>query len=213
MDRRTFIASAVAGLGLPRFALAETAIGSATLTTVSDGHLVLPGSFIFAPMPEAELAEVLGDLNIDPVELTPECNLALWRDGDRNVLFDVGSGPDFMPSAGIVADSLDAMGLSPEDITDVIFTHAHPDHIWGLLDDFGDPLFTEAAYHMGRAEWDYWWNPETVETIGDARAAFAAGQLRFRIRRPQCLRTFPRPDSIPSNLRSWATGSMPSCAR
>lgn len=31
---------------------------------------------------------------------------------------------------------------------------------------------------MGRAEWDYWWNPETVRTIGDARAAFAVGAKR-----------------------------------
>jgi glyoxylase-like metal-dependent hydrolase (beta-lactamase superfamily II) len=31
---------------------------------------------------------------------------------------------------------------------------------------------------MGRAEWDYWWNPETVNTIGEARAAFAVGAKR-----------------------------------
>ena len=181
MDRRTFIAATLATggtLALPRFALAEAAIGSGTLTTVSDGHLVLPGSFIFAPMPEGELAEVLAPYDVDREELRPECNLALWRDGDRTVLFDVGSGPDFMPTAGIIVESLDAMGLAPDDITDVIFTHAHPDHIWGLLDDFDEPLFTEASYRMGRAEWDYWWNPETVDTIGAERQAFAVGAKR-----------------------------------
>ena len=60
----------------------------------------------------------------------------------------------------------------------MVFTHAHPDHIWGLLDEFDDPLFTEATYMMGRDEWDYWWNPETVNTIGEARAAFAVGAKR-----------------------------------
>jgi glyoxylase-like metal-dependent hydrolase (beta-lactamase superfamily II) len=165
-------------LALPRFAQAQITLGSATLTTVSDGSLVLPGSFIFEPMPEADLVTILRDYNLSKDRLTPECNLALFRDGTRNVLFDVGSGPDFMPSAGTLVNSLDRLGMTPEDITHVVFTHAHPDHIWGLLDEFDDPLFYNATYMMGRGEWDYWWNPETVNTIGDARAAFAVGAKR-----------------------------------
>ena len=69
-------------------------------------------------------------------------------------------------------------GLAPEDVTHVVFTHCHPDHLWGVLDDFDEPLFYEAQYMMGRAEWDYWWNPETVNEIGEARAAFAVGAKR-----------------------------------
>ncbi len=171
-------AAAFAGTGLAGKAVAEMAIGGATLTTVSDGNLVLPADFIFAPMPQTELAPLREKLGVGGDQLTPECNLALYRDGERNVLFDVGSGPDFQPTAGSVADSLDAIGMAPEDITHVIFTHAHPDHIWGLLDDFGDPLFYEATYLMGRVEWDYWWNPATVDEIGEARQAFAVGAKR-----------------------------------
>ena len=173
--------SVLAGLGS---ALAFTprvqarALGSATLSTVSDGSLVLPGSFIFEPMPKDDLAPILSEYGISSERLEPECNLALYQDGTNTVLFDVGSGPDFMPSAGSVLDSLDAAGIAPEDVTHVVFTHAHPDHIWGLIDDFDEPVFYEASYMMGRAEWDYWWNPETVNTIGDARAAFAVGAKR-----------------------------------
>ncbi|MEO0773621.1 MAG: MBL fold metallo-hydrolase [Pseudomonadota bacterium] len=154
------------------------AIGSATLTTVSDGYLTLPGSFLFDPMPQKELSPILTEYGLSRDQLTPECNLALYRDGQNTVLFDVGAGPDFMPSSGAIVDSLDAVGLTPEDITHVLFTHAHPDHIWGLLDDFDEPLFYEATYMMGRAEWEYWWNPETVTTIGEARASFAVGAKR-----------------------------------
>jgi len=157
---------------------AQISIGAGKLTTVSDGSLTLPGRFIFEAMPQGELAEILADAGQSPDQLTPECNLALYQDGTRNVLFDVGSGPDFMPTAGTIVDSLDALGLAPEDITDVVFTHAHPDHIWGLLDEFDDPLFYGARYFMGRTEWDYWWNPETVNAIGEARAAFAVGAKR-----------------------------------
>lgn len=182
LNRRSFLAGGAAlplATSLPHLAMAELDIGSsATLTTVSDGSLILPGEFIFDPMPKDTLADVLKEFDLSAERLTPECNLALYRDGTNTVLFDVGSGPDFMPTAGSVVDSLDALGLAPEDITHVLFTHAHPDHIWGLLDDFDEPLFYEATYMMGRAEWDYWWNPETVNTIGNARAAFAVGAKR-----------------------------------
>ncbi|KAJ56698.1 metallo-beta-lactamase [Actibacterium mucosum KCTC 23349] len=181
LSRRRFVRTAISAplaLSLPRFAMADLSIGSATLTTVSDGSLTLPGSFIFEPMPQDELAPVLAEFGVSSERLTPECNLALYRDGTNTVLFDVGSGPDFMPTAGAVTDSLAAIDLAPEDITHVVFTHAHPDHIWGLLDEFDDPLFYNATYMMGRAEWDYWWDPETVNTIGDARAAFAVGAKR-----------------------------------
>nr|WP_319547298.1 MBL fold metallo-hydrolase [Ruegeria conchae] len=153
-------------------------LGSSTLSTVSDGSLILPPGFIFEPMPQDELNPILQEFGVGGKQLTPECNLALYRDGTNTVLFDVGSGPDFMPTAGKIVESLDALGLAPEDITHVLFTHAHPDHIWGLLDEFDEPLFYDASYMMGRAEWDYWWNPETVNSIGEARVAFAVGAKR-----------------------------------
>ena len=156
----------------------RVALGSSSLTTVSDGFLTLPGAFIFDPMPQAELAPLLVEYELSPARLTPECNLSLYRDGTNTVLFDVGSGPDFMPTAGTVLDGLARLDLGPEDVTHVLFTHAHPDHLWGLLDDFDEPVFPDADYMMGQQEWDYWWNPETVDTIGEARAAFAVGARR-----------------------------------
>ncbi len=181
LTRRRFIHSAAASSfvgALPHIARADLALGSATLTTVSDGNLILPGDFIFGPMPQDELAPILAEYGVSSTQVTPECNLALYRDGTNTVLFDVGSGPDFVPSAGTIVDGLSAIGLTPDDITHVVFTHAHPDHIWGLLDDFDEPLFYNATYMIGRAEWDYWWNPETVNTIGESRAVFAVGAKR-----------------------------------
>lgn len=175
--RRAFLASGLALPLAPRLVRAVP-LGTATLTTVSDGSLVLPGSFIFAPVSEADLAPVVAEFDLDREQLTPECNLALYRDGTSTVLFDIGSGPDFMPTAGKLAESLDAAGVSPDEITHVVFTHAHPDHIWGLLDEFDEPLIPNATYMMGRTEWDYWWNPATVDEIGEARAAFAVGAKR-----------------------------------
>ena len=175
--RRTFIAGVAAtplAAALPAWRVEARELGSGTLVTVSDGSLVLPRGFLFDPLPQDELQEVLDGFDIGE-QLTPECNLTLYRDGTNTVLFDAGSGPDFMPTAGRLQDSLAAAGLEPSDISHVVFTHAHPDHIWGTLDDFGDPLFSNATHLIGQAEWDYWWDPQTVETIGADRQTFAVG--------------------------------------
>jgi glyoxylase-like metal-dependent hydrolase (beta-lactamase superfamily II) len=171
------VASSSMGL-LPSIAHAQVDLGDIRLDVVSDGSLTLPGSFIFETMPKDELAPILERYNQSAEVLTPPCNVTLMRRGDRTILFDVGSGPDFSPNSGILLDSLAALDVSPEDVTDIVFTHAHPDHLWGLLDDFDDPLFAQANYMIGKSEWDYWMNPNTVDEIGDARVSFAVGARR-----------------------------------
>lgn len=184
VSRRDFLVGgagvmASSPLGLfPLLAHSQISLGDMRLDVVSDGSLTLPGSFIFGPMPQDELAPILKRYGQSADVLTPPCNVTLLRRDGRVVLFDLGAGPDFSPNAGILLASLEALGVAPEDVTDVVFTHAHPDHLWGLLDDFDDPLFSEASYMMGQAEWDYWMNPNTVDTIGEARASFAVGAQR-----------------------------------
>jgi glyoxylase-like metal-dependent hydrolase (beta-lactamase superfamily II) len=182
--RRTFLkggAAVAAGavIGLPASRIhAQLALGDIQIDVVSDGSLTLPGSFIFDTMPQDQLLPILEQYGQSPDVLTPPCNVTLMRQGARTVLFDVGSGSDFSPNTGVLIESLDALGVTPEDITDIVFTHAHPDHLWGLLDDFDDPLFPDANYMIGKAEWEYWMNPNTVHEIGEARASFAVGAER-----------------------------------
>ena len=171
-------AALAAGLAGASFAATSATIGSGRLTTLSDGNLVLPRDFVLGDLPRDRADAALAELGISGDSLTPPCNLTLWQDDTRSVLFDAGSGPAFMPSAGKLRDALDAAGVAPGDITHVIFTHAHPDHLWGVLDGFDELVFANARYMMGRAEWDYWTDPATVDTIGEARAAFAVGAAR-----------------------------------
>ncbi|MCF7698925.1 MBL fold metallo-hydrolase [Loktanella sp. M215] len=184
LTRRTAISGMIALAGgtiLPRLAWANATltVGSGTLDTLSDGHLVLPRDFVLADIPKADADAVLADFGLaDADTLLPDCNLTLWRDGDRVVLFDAGSGPDFMPTAGHVMAAMDALGLAPEDVTDIVFTHGHPDHLWGVLDDFDEPLFANAQHHMGQIEFDYWTDPGLPDTILPERLIFAVGAAR-----------------------------------
>lgn len=177
--RQTIQGGLAVGLSaaLPAKIWAQTTLqmGDVTLDTLSDGHLVLPKSFSLGDPPPEGAEEILARYGLTGDTLEPDCNVTLLRSGDRTVLFDVGSGQEFMPTAGKLMDAFDTLGLDPSEITDVVFTHAHPDHLWGVLDDFGDLMFPDAAYHIGRAEWDYWTDPDTVSTIDAGRVTFAVG--------------------------------------
>lgn len=179
----TLAATACAGAGfLPRRVLAQASmhLGERRVDLVSDGFLELPRDIALGPAPSAAAEAILARHGIGPGPLTPPCNLTLMREPGRAVLFDIGAGPDFMPSAGRLPETLDALGLTPEEITHLVLTHGHPDHLWGLLDDFGDPFLPEAEICMGRAEYAYWSDPATADTIGPARQSFAAG-ARWRL--------------------------------
>lgn len=182
LDRRQVLAGlssfALAGAAPRSFAQTTLHLGAGMVTSVNDGNLVLPASMFFADLPQKELNDILAHHGVSSEQLEPPCNLTLLRQPDRTVLFDAGSGAGFMPSAGTMQDSLDALGVASEDITHVVFTHAHPDHLWGVLDDFDDPVFPDAQLMIAKAEWDYWIHPETVNTIGEARASFVVGAAR-----------------------------------
>jgi glyoxylase-like metal-dependent hydrolase (beta-lactamase superfamily II) len=182
LTRRHFIGTAGAALataGLPQRGWAGSALtlGDLQIDTLSDGNLVLPADFALGDLPPAQAAPVLEQFGLGVGPFEPPCNVTLLRDGERTVLFDVGSGPNFMPSAGKIQDAFDAIGISTDDVTHVVFTHAHPDHIWGLLDDFDDPLFYNAEFLIGQDEFDYWMDPETVNTIMPSRQSFAVGAM------------------------------------
>lgn len=180
LTRRTILQTGAAALLTPMFARRSWAastmeIGNIRVDTLSDGHLVLPMSFVTDHDGAREIMATYG-MTGDAVE--PPCNVTLLRDGTNTVLFDVGAGPDFMPTAGKLSEAMDALGITADDVTHVVFTHAHPDHLWGVLDDFDEPLFANATHMMGKQEWDYWIDPETASTIGAGRESFAAGAIR-----------------------------------
>ncbi|SHM01052.1 MBL fold metallo-hydrolase [Roseibium suaedae] len=179
LNRRSFLAGSLAAStalwsGRPVYA-APLAFGSVTVEAISDGSLTLPVNFVLPDQNAAEIESLFKPYGLATDALLPDCNVTLLRIANRVVLFDAGAGPNFQATAGQLGANMEAAGISPEEITDVIFTHGHPDHLWGVLDDFGDPLFASARHWVPQGEWDYWRAEDTLANTPDDRKSLVAG--------------------------------------
>jgi glyoxylase-like metal-dependent hydrolase (beta-lactamase superfamily II) len=90
-------------------------------------------------------------------------NVVVVRSGGRTVLIDSGVGaayPDF-PRAGRLALRLEAAGIEPASVTDVVLTHMHMDHVGGLLGDgVRARLRPDLRVHVAAAEAEFWESPD-----------------------------------------------------
>ena len=179
-SRRAFLGGATAVCAasvLPVSALAANKItlGSFEVTTFSDGHIPLPTTFA-APKIDAELrksawaaAGQTGDTYKSPI------NVTLIKTPDELILIDMGSGPRFVPTTGKLEETLSDADIDPADVTKVVLTHGHPDHLWGAINDFDELTFPEATYYVAEKEFAFWMNPDTMKSLREDRQFFAVG--------------------------------------
>ena len=50
-----------------------------------------------------------------------------------------------------------------EDIDAVVFSHAHIDHIGGVVDASGEVLFPNAQFHIAQSDFDYWTDEKKMD--------------------------------------------------
>jgi glyoxylase-like metal-dependent hydrolase (beta-lactamase superfamily II) len=98
----------------------------------------------------------------------------LVRTGDRSVLVDAGMGRaagagDHIAAGGLL-DDLAAHGVGVGDVTDVLFSHLHMDHI-GWATTRGEVVFPNATYRCHRRDWDHFVGPDDAVTRKLAPAA------------------------------------------
>lgn len=136
--------------------MGTVAVGDLTVTVLSDGYRDLDGKLFIVPEPGQQEA-----LNrIYPQGKTRNSlNVFLVRTGGDVVLIDTGGGTLLGPDAGGLPKALAAAEVKPEEITKVIITHAHRDHVGGLGLG-GKAAFPRATVFISTAERDFWTNPE-----------------------------------------------------
>ena len=119
--------------------------------------------------PPEEMQTLARANRIDPQRYEHPFIPTVVNTGKELVLFDTGNGAlrrereqlrGRLPEGRLV-ERLGEAGYKPADVDVVVITHGHPDHIGGLTEG-GRPVFPNARYVFGAAEFDFWKRGENV---------------------------------------------------
>ncbi|EBA10483.1 MBL fold metallo-hydrolase [Sagittula stellata] len=152
-------------------------LGEAKLTVVSDGRLEVPASGLGVNADPEDVKAFLESYFLSPEINYSHTNHLVIEIGDAVVLVDVGSGDRFVPTAGELMGNLSEAGIAPDTITHVVITHAHPDHIWGIRDDFDEAILPDAALFIGTAEHEFWMQDGLATRMPQDLQQFAVGAV------------------------------------
>jgi glyoxylase-like metal-dependent hydrolase (beta-lactamase superfamily II) len=145
--------------------------GGFEITNIMDSKSIRAGLHPhFGPEKSAQEAQELCRANsIDPNRYEHPFIPTVVNTGRELILFDTGNGAlrreheqlrDRLPDGQLV-ERLAQAGYKPENIDVIVITHGHPDHIGGLTVG-GRPVFPNARYVFGAAEFDFWKRGENV---------------------------------------------------
>ncbi len=213
--RREIIAGSLATLGLTASGLPvsraaaapgvhKLSIGALDLTVLSDGILNVATRLLNRDMEQPQIEAALGGALSAPGQVQYGVNVVLVRQGRESILIDAGGGANLEPTVGKLADRLEAAGVDPKSITKVVITHGHPDHIWGLVDEFDELRFPNADHIMPAAELDFWRNVE-LSALPERTQGVASGAKRVIGEIGARLRTAPADTDIVPGMAYIAT--------
>ena len=141
-------------------------IASYSAVALKDGALQMPNdgkSFVVGQSNEAVGAALKeGGAPADHFEFSIQPLLV--HAGKHVLLFDTGVGNWYGDIGGKLPDSLKAAGEKAASVTDIFISHAHGDHIGGLITPSGALAFPNATIHMSAPEWKW------LSNLTDAQA-------------------------------------------
>jgi glyoxylase-like metal-dependent hydrolase (beta-lactamase superfamily II) len=132
-------------------------IGRYKAVALKDGTLIIPvdgKSFVVGQTNET-VGSVLsaGGAPADHFEFSIQ--ELLVHAGKHVLLFDTGVGNWYGEAGGMLPESMKAAGEKPASVTDIFISHAHGDHIGGLITPAGALAFPNAVIHMSAPEWKW----------------------------------------------------------
>lgn len=143
-------------------------VGTFDVTIITDGFLNLPPAVLGTNAAEGAVAALLADNYLPSDVFVAPAQVMLVDTGDHLVLIDTGLGgvalPGFETDTGRLVPTMRLLGIDPADVDTLILSHAHPDHIGGILDTAGNPQFPNATYHISQVEWDFWTTASTTSS-------------------------------------------------
>ena len=164
-------------------------IGDRVVTVVSDGYV--PFEDWHSPnIDPAERARILREHFLPTDIYQGSINTFVVDDGKGSVcLVDAGAGRLLGSTSGHLIRNLNFAGYAPEDITVLLATHLHPDHVGGAYDADGMAVFRNAELVVSEADHAFWTDDRMqAQASSDAKflwdiAADALSAYAGRVRR------------------------------
>jgi len=139
-------------------------IGDIEVLVISDGVLPLPTAMLGHNAAPSDRAAWLNEMYLPPDAFDWALNVVVVRSGSQTILIDAGLGfdPDLqLPRAGQLVKRLEAVGIDLAEVTDVVLTHMHMDHVGGLIvDGVKERLRPDLRIHVAAAEVKFWEAPD-----------------------------------------------------
>lgn len=131
------------------------AIGSLQAAALRDGGLQAPNDnkIIAINKNKAEVDAVLTANGLPTETLDLSIQPLLVRTPDKVLLFDAGAAGSMGPAGGKLPATLATAGVDPASVTDIFISHAHGDHVAGLVTADGALMFPNASIHVSAPEW------------------------------------------------------------
>lgn len=171
-------------------------VGDLHLWTLSDALFVVANdckTFGLGATPDA-VAQVLQAAGAPTDRISLAVDVLLLKVGKLTILFDTGLGPALH---GVLQKSLKLAGVAPEDVTEILITHPHVDHVGGLVTAHGTPAFPDASVRMTPADWTYLQkeSPKLAKVIAQQVRTFPPGTEVV----PGVVRAVPLPGHTPGH--------------
>ncbi len=176
------------------FVFPTRTVGDFTITAISDGYMPAPLELLSNVTPE-DAAKIQEKAGIHPPTAL-HINCYLVRSATHTVLIDAGTG-GMKNWGGCLPENLLRAGIQPGAIDSILLTHAHPDHIGGLITAAGEVAFPNAELVVHGKEVAFWQNDENLNRApAQKRNNFLGARRVFDAYRKN-LRLFEKGDVLP----------------